>query len=74
VSGDGAVPGSPAGGPQPDTAPSPPRTGIEQVDEVTQRLADLPDIPLSEHHDRLAEAQAVLHDALHAEPTPPQPG
>jgi hypothetical protein len=42
-------------------------TGIDQIDQATARLAALGDSPLTEHQDRLAEAQLALHEALHSD-------
>lgn len=53
-----------------DQPPSPPVTGIDQIDQATARLAALPDRPLAEHHERLAAAQLALHEALHADHPP----
>ena len=44
----------------------PPVTGDLAVDEALARLAELDEIPLSEHHDVLASAHEVLRTALEA--------
>ena len=53
-----------------DRLPSAPVTGVDQIDAATARLAALADAPLAEHHDRLAEAQLALHEALHGDHPP----
>ncbi|HEX8487597.1 MAG TPA: hypothetical protein VF642_03550 [Propionibacteriaceae bacterium] len=53
--------------------PPPPVTGHADIDRAMADLADLDEEPLSEHHERLARAQAVLYDVLHA-PDQEQPG
>jgi hypothetical protein len=52
-----------AGDPDP-RAPDVPTTGDPVIDEALQGLRDLPSIPLSEHHDRLAQAHEALQAAL----------
>ena len=52
-----------AGTPDPP-APAAPTTGDPAIDDALQGLRDLPSIPLSEHHDRLAQAHEALHTAL----------
>lgn len=44
----------------PDTTQT---TGLPAVDEALERLADLDERPVSEHH----EALAAAHEALHTE-------
>jgi hypothetical protein len=44
--------------------PAPPATGDPEIDRALSELADLPERPLGEHHDRLAAAHEVLHRAL----------
>jgi len=60
-----------------DRAISPPQTGEPAVDDALAGLVDLASTPVADHHDRLAQAHAVLHEALdppdedqsdHAEP------
>lgn len=51
----------------------PPRTGDAEVDAALQQLADLPQRPLAEHHDRLARVHEVLHGALDRRDAPNQP-
>jgi len=43
---------------------TPPSTGDAEIDRALSELADLPSMPLSEHHDRLAAVHEVLHQAL----------
>lgn len=45
-------------------AEDPRRTGVPEVDAAVADLAELRDAPLTEHHDRLAQAQAALSQAL----------
>ncbi len=52
-----------AGAPDP-RAPDVPTTGDPVIDEALQGLRDLPSIPLSEHHDRLAQVHETLQTAL----------
>jgi hypothetical protein len=42
----------------------PPRTNDAEIDTALRALTDLPTLPLSEHHDRLASVHEVLHRAL----------
>jgi hypothetical protein len=49
---------------EPGGVDAPPETGDPEIDRALAGLADLPDAPLSEHHDRLASAHEVLHRAL----------
>ena len=49
---------------EPDPVPSPPQTGDARIDDALLGLADLASAPLSDHHDRLAKAHEVLHEAL----------
>jgi hypothetical protein len=46
--------------------PEPPVTGVADIDRAMAQLAGLDEVSLNEHHERLARAQTVLHDALHA--------
>jgi hypothetical protein len=48
----------------PDPARSPPQTGHAAIDDALLGLADLDSTPLSDHHDRLAKAHEMLHEAL----------
>jgi hypothetical protein len=48
----------------PDPASSPPQTGHAAIDDALLGLADLDSTPLSDHHDRLAKAHEMLHEAL----------
>ena len=41
-----------------------PQTGDAEIDRALGELTDLSSAPLSEHHDRLAQAHEVLHRAL----------
>jgi hypothetical protein len=52
-----------AGAPEPN-APEVPATGDRVIDEALQSLRDLPSIPLSEHHERLAKVHEALQAAL----------
>jgi hypothetical protein len=45
-------------------APAVPTTGDPAIDDALQGLRDLPSIPLSDHHDRLAQVHEELHAAL----------
>lgn len=45
-------------------APEVPTTGDPLIDEALQGLRDLPSIPLSGHHDRLAQVHEALQGAL----------
>ena len=45
-------------------ATRPPQTGHTAIDDALLGLADLTSAPLSDHHDRLAKAHEVLHEAL----------
>jgi hypothetical protein len=49
-----------------DGAGAPPVTGDAAVDEALAGLAELDEVPLTEHHDRLARAHEVLRMALEA--------
>jgi hypothetical protein len=49
---------------EPDEMTSPPQTGHPTIDEALLSLVDLDSAPLSDHHDRLAKAHEVLHEAL----------
>jgi hypothetical protein len=44
----------------------PPKTGNSEVDQALADLAGLESVPLPDHHDRLAQAQARLQAALEA--------
>jgi hypothetical protein len=44
----------------------PPETGNFEVDQALADLAGLESVPLPDHHDRLAQAQARLQAALEA--------
>jgi hypothetical protein len=44
----------------------PPETGNSEVDQALADLAGLESVPLPDHHDRLAQAQARLQAALEA--------
>ena len=44
--------------------PEPPVTGVPDIDRAMAQLSDLDDVPVAEHHERLARAQAVLQAAL----------
>jgi hypothetical protein len=52
---------APPGSDETTTAPV---TGIAQVDDATRALSSLSELPVSEHHGRLATAQAALDAAL----------
>ena len=41
-----------------------PQTGDAEIDRALAGLADLPTMPLNEHHDRLTSVHEVLHRAL----------
>lgn len=41
-----------------------PVTGLPAVDDALSRLADLDELPVSEHHDALSAAHEALHEAL----------
>jgi hypothetical protein len=43
---------------------TPPQTSDAEIDTALGALTDLPSLPLSEHHDRLASVHEVLHRAL----------
>ena len=47
-----------------DPAISPLQTGNPAVDDALAGLADLASAPVADHHDRLAQAHAVLHEAF----------
>ena len=49
---------------EPTSAPEPPVTGLAEIDEAMARLDDLDQVPLTEHRERLDQAQAVLLQAL----------
>jgi hypothetical protein len=49
---------------EPDPVTGPPQTGHATIDDALLGLADLASAPLSDHHDRLATAHEVLHEAL----------
>lgn len=42
----------------------PPRTGNSTVDAALLGLTELASTPLVDHHDRLADVHALLHEAL----------
>lgn len=44
----------------------PPVTGHRVVDDALRELADLPRVPVEQHHDRLQAAQEVLQGVLNA--------
>ena len=44
----------------------PPETGNSEVDQALADLAGLESVPLPDHHDRLAQAQARLQAVLEA--------
>jgi hypothetical protein len=48
----------------PNEVTSPPLTGNATIDDALLGLADLASAPLSDHHDRLANAHEALHEAL----------
>jgi hypothetical protein len=62
-------------GPGPDRSGHPqlnevaPTTDVPEVDQALQDLADLAELPVTEHHDRLAAAHAALENALHRDPS-----
>jgi len=73
-------PTAPAGGPagQPGSADARPSTGDSRVDEAVVRLADLAELPVTEHpgvfeyvHERLTEALGDLDVRDPAEPGGP---
>jgi hypothetical protein len=47
-----------------DTVIDRPQTGYAAIDDALLGVADLMSTPLADHHDRLAQAHEVLHDAL----------
>ncbi|MGH3340661.1 MAG: hypothetical protein ACRDPL_17775, partial [Propionibacteriaceae bacterium] len=49
---------------EPNEVTSPPLTDNATIDGALLGLADLASAPLSDHHDRLAKAHDVLHEAL----------
>jgi hypothetical protein len=49
-----------------ESAGPPPVTGDAAVDEALAGLAELDELPLTEHPDRLARAHEVLRTALEA--------
>lgn len=61
--------------------PSPPHTGVPAVDAALHDIADLDQVPLSEHADRFERLHTALTEALnedtaaHHRPgeTPPEP-
>jgi len=56
---------------QPEDQPGePPKTGVPAVDEAIGGLGGLDDAPLSDQHDRLAQAHTALQRALDADPDP----
>ena len=56
---------------QPEDPPrEPPHTGVPAVDEAIGGLTGLDDEPLSDQHDRLAQAHSALQRALDADPHP----
>lgn len=46
------------------STPAPPTTGMAAVDAALAEVADLSQVPLDEHHDRLQAAQEVLARVL----------
>ena len=53
---------------QPSTqsgGPEPPETGDAQIDGALDRVRQLEELPLSDHHDVLSGAHDELHQALH---------
>ena len=46
-----------------------PATGDPTIDQALGRLAELTELPVAEHHDRLAQAHAVLDQVLGREGT-----
>lgn len=51
----------------PDAVLGAPQTGEAAVDEALMGLAELSSAPLSQHHDRLAQAHERLHQALNGD-------
>lgn len=47
-----------------DPTSDPPRTGNPTVDDALLGLTELASTPLGDHHDRLADVHALLHEAL----------
>ena len=43
---------------------TPPATGDPTIDQALARLSELSELPVAQHHDRLAQAHAVLDRAL----------
>jgi len=58
----GPVPQRPWDRPAPDT-----QNGHAEIDEAMRGLGDLSQVPVADHHDRLARVHEVLHAALHPE-------
>jgi hypothetical protein len=44
-------------------------TGEAEVDAALAGLAELDELPVGQHHDRLAQMHEVLHRALHPDPS-----
>ena len=44
--------------------PAPPDTGNPVIDEALRGLADLTDVPVGQHHDRLQRVQDILQEVL----------
>jgi hypothetical protein len=59
---DGRTGAEPAAGTVPDV-------DHPRLAEALERVRDLDDRPLAEHHDRLVEVHEVLHDVLHPDPS-----
>ena len=49
-------------------------TGDPEIDAALDKLDDLPDRPVSEHHDHLARAHETLHAALNRTDQQAEPG
>jgi hypothetical protein len=61
---------------EPDPVTNSPQTGHAAIDDALLGLVDLASTPLSDHHDRLAAAHDVLHEALERpddQPAKPEP-
>lgn len=50
--------------PEQDQIEPAPVTGQPEIDRATQAIEDLANRPLADHHDELARAHEVLHNAL----------
>lgn len=52
----------------------PPVTGNAMIDAALRQVADLADVPVEQHHDRLQRVQDLLNEVLESSRNGGQPG